>query len=241
MFLGGRFSAAFNFPRRPPSLLLSVSARNTPGFETNPISFAAPRVLILVAAWTQQSKKPNDRVTTMSTTICKRSHSDDEDSTAFKRQRGMAVINEDASTIKDQDTGSVTSMTEEERQKLDAKRAYNRLNAARARKRTKDQLSSLCRKVESYSDKNEQLEASNQDLLKKVSALSDENKILRRLLIDADGPAARPMMHAMPTPSSLQSLSLKMGNMPQSLVPHVGTSQARGFGSAPMWNHSGLF
>ena len=74
-------------------------------------------------------------------------------------------------------------MTEEER-KLEEKRAYNRRNAARARKRTKDQLAELCRKVEVLSDKNKSLEDKNEELLRAVASLTDENTILRRLIIE---------------------------------------------------------
>jgi bZIP transcription factor len=82
----------------------------------------------------------------------------------------------------DNDEGSKT-LTEEER-KLEEKRAYNRRNAARARKRTKDQLAELCRKVEVLSDKNKSLEDKNEELLRAVASLTDENTILRRLIID---------------------------------------------------------
>jgi hypothetical protein len=82
-----------------------------------------------------------------------------------------------------QDTSSTREMTEEERL-LEEKRAYNRRNAARARKRTKDQLAELCRKVELLSDKNKTLEEKNDELMRAVASLADENSILRRIIVD---------------------------------------------------------
>jgi hypothetical protein len=79
--------------------------------------------------------------------------------------------------------GLAGTMTEEER-KLEEKRAYNRRNAARARKRTKDQLAELCRKVESLTSRSEALEATNSELTKRVVALTEENMLLRRIILD---------------------------------------------------------
>jgi hypothetical protein len=75
--------------------------------------------------------------------------------------------------------------------KLEAKRAYNRLNAARARKRTKDQLEDLCRKVERLADKNDKLEERNEELMKRIALLTDENRVLRRFLLDSDSATSR--------------------------------------------------
>jgi seryl-tRNA synthetase len=100
-----------------------------------------------------------------------------------QRKRNMSDgSDDDEDTRPGNDEGSKT-MTEEER-KLEEKRAYNRRNAARARKRTKDQLAELCRKVEVLSDKNKSLEDKNEELLRAVASLTDENTILRRLIID---------------------------------------------------------
>jgi hypothetical protein len=95
-------------------------------------------------------------------------------------------VSETSGAAQCQDNQEITStreMTEEER-KLEEKRAYNRRNAARARKRTKDQLAELCRKVELLSDKNKTLEGKNEELVRAVASLTDENSILRRLIID---------------------------------------------------------
>jgi hypothetical protein len=78
---------------------------------------------------------------------------------------------------------SEKSMTEEER-KLEAKRAYNRANAARARKRVKEQLVELCQKVETASDKYDKLKEKNDELEKLVVSLNEENQMLRRVLAE---------------------------------------------------------
>jgi hypothetical protein len=80
--------------------------------------------------------------------------------------------------------GDPAKATTEEERKLEEKRAYNRRNAARARKRTKDQLAELCRKVESLTNRSEALEASNSELTKRVVALTEENMLLRRIILD---------------------------------------------------------
>jgi hypothetical protein len=87
-------------------------------------------------------------------------------------------------------TGTMTEMTDEERTKLEEKRAYNRRNAARARKRTKDQLAELCRKVESLTDRSEALETTNSALTKRVVALTEENMLLRRIILEKQTQAA---------------------------------------------------
>lgn len=83
----------------------------------------------------------------------------------------------------DDDGSNNQAMTEDER-KLEEKRAYNRRNAARARKRTKDQLAELCRKVEALTDRNKSLEGANAELTKRVVALTDENVLLRRIILE---------------------------------------------------------
>lgn len=87
-------------------------------------------------------------------------------------------------------SSSNASLLTEDARKLEEKRAYNRKNAARARKRVKDQLSELCRKVESFSDKNEALQEANAELSKRVSALTEENLLLRRLILEKQVTAA---------------------------------------------------
>jgi hypothetical protein len=88
--------------------------------------------------------------------------------------------------------GKAAAMAEiaDEDRKLEEKRAYNRRNAARARKRTKDQLAELCRKVESLTDRSEALEATNSALTKRVVALTEENMLLRRIILDKQTQAA---------------------------------------------------
>jgi hypothetical protein len=94
------------------------------------------------------------------------------------------------SSSNDGKAGTMTEMTDEDRKKLEEKRAYNRRNAARARKRTKDQLAELCRKVESLTDRSEALEATNSALTKRVVALTEENMLLRRIILDKQTQAA---------------------------------------------------
>jgi hypothetical protein len=88
------------------------------------------------------------------------------------------------------DAGDGDGDEEEEARKLEAKRAYNRLNAARARKRTKDHLAELCRKIEALSDKNATIEGKNEELMKRIAVLAEENNVLRRFLVDSDAAAA---------------------------------------------------
>jgi bZIP transcription factor len=124
-----------------------------------PMTLCEPDLTTIVDEMDQQQRKR---------TMSDGSDDDDEDTSPGNGQ--------------DNDESSKT-MTEEVR-KLEEKRAYNRRNAARARKRTKDQLAELCRKVEVLSDKNKSLEDKNEELLRAVASLTDENTILRRLIID---------------------------------------------------------
>lgn len=88
-----------------------------------------------------------------------------------------------------------------EQLRLEAKREYNRINAARARKRTKDHIAELCEKVQDLEDKNATLEAKNQSISSRVSALIEENKVLRLTLLESMGrtrptnPPATSMFH----------------------------------------------
>lgn len=97
---------------------------------------------------------------------------------------------------------------EEQRKRLEARRAYSkcesathmkslvlgchtqlqdfithtdRMNAARARKRTKDRISDLCIKVEEQAGINAKLQKTNKELTDRLDRLSDENRELRRL------------------------------------------------------------
>ena len=74
-----------------------------------------------------------------------------------------------------------------EQLQLEAKREYNRINAARARKRTKDHIAELCGKVQELEEKNATLEAKNQSISSRVSALIEENKVLRLTLLESMG------------------------------------------------------
>jgi bZIP transcription factor len=88
-----------------------------------------------------------------------------------------------------------------EQLRLEEKREYNRINAARARKRTKDHIAELCGKVQEIEEKNATLEAKNQSLSSRVSALIEENKVLRLTLLESMGrtqptiPPATSMFH----------------------------------------------
>jgi bZIP transcription factor len=74
-----------------------------------------------------------------------------------------------------------------EQRRLEAKRDYNRINAARARKRTKDHIAELCGKVQELEEKNATLEAKNQSISSRVSELIEENKVLRLALLESMG------------------------------------------------------
>ena len=72
--------------------------------------------------------------------------------------------------------------TEEDRRKLEEKRAYNRKNAARARQRTKEHILELTARAERYASKNEELQSANDKLVAEVKALTEENQRLRQLV-----------------------------------------------------------
>lgn len=80
----------------------------------------------------------------------------------------------------------IEDSTDDDVCKLEAKRAYNRANAARARKRTKDHITELCRKVESLSDRNDSLEEKNVELTSRLTTLAEENKLLRSVILDLE-------------------------------------------------------
>jgi hypothetical protein len=69
---------------------------------------------------------------------------------------------------------------------LETKRAYNRLNAARARQRVKDQLSDLSKKVENFSQLNEKLQHSNEELQCQVLTLAEENSNLKLFIASSN-------------------------------------------------------
>src|SRR3569623_1057305 len=107
--------------------------------------------------------------------------SDADDSDADSDRKLSPVLDPMLNPVEDSEV--TASMTEEER-KLEAKRAYNRANAARARKRVKEQLVELCQNVEESSDKYDKLKEKHDELLKRVSSLSEENQILRRVIME---------------------------------------------------------
>ena len=57
------------------------------------------------------------------------------------------------------------------------------MNAARARKRTKDRISGLCMKVEEQADLNTKLQKTNKELKARVERLTDENQNLRQIAL----------------------------------------------------------
>jgi bZIP transcription factor len=99
-----------------------------------------------------------------------------------------------------------------EQLRLEAKREYNRINAARARKRTKDHIAELCGKVQELEEKNATLEAKNQSISSRVSALIEENKVLRLTLLESMG-----RRHTHPHPPVPQKTSMYHG---KSSTPH---------------------
>lgn len=88
---------------------------------------------------------------------------------------------------------------EEEAKRLEAKRAYNRKNAARARQRVKDQLASLSVKVESLTNKNDKLEQANEEMGKKLAAVTEENQLLKRMIMQNNAPGMSNLGAAIPT------------------------------------------
>lgn len=122
-----------------------------------------------------------------------------DDAASSKRKMGDDEHDDDAPLVKDAngDNGDVDD--EEEARKLEVKRAYNRLNAARARKRTKDHLAELCRKIEALSDKNSTIEGKNEELMKRIAVLAEENSVLRRFLVDSDAAASAASSSSRPT------------------------------------------
>ena len=57
------------------------------------------------------------------------------------------------------------------------------MNAARARKRTKDRISGLCMKVEEQAGLNTKLQKKNKELIERVERLAEENQDLRRIAL----------------------------------------------------------
>jgi hypothetical protein len=88
---------------------------------------------------------------------------------------------------------------EEERRKLEEKRAYNRRNAARARQRTKEHILDLTARAERFAAKNNELQRANDTLVAEVKLLRDENQRLRQLVgaagVSGAGPAAPGNLH----------------------------------------------
>lgn len=74
------------------------------------------------------------------------------------------------------------SKEDDDRRKLEEKRAYNRKNAARARQRTKEHILELTARAERYASKNEDLQKTNETLMAQVKALTEENQRLRQIV-----------------------------------------------------------
>jgi hypothetical protein len=90
----------------------------------------------------------------------------------------------------------------EETLKLEAKREYNRINAARARQRTKDHIAELCSKVQGFEEKNAALEQRNESLMTRIAALRDENMVLRSILLETMGRKPRSFSQSGSCPTS---------------------------------------
>jgi hypothetical protein len=58
----------------------------------------------------------------------------------------------------------------------------DRLNAARARQRVKDQISDLSTQLDAVSERNHKLTATNQELSRQVVGLTEENRMLRMII-----------------------------------------------------------
>jgi hypothetical protein len=182
----------------------------------------------------------------------------DDTTTSSKRKLADEEEQHDAPLVNDghgdNEGGGDGDVDGEEARQLEAKRAYNRLNAARARKRTKDHLAELCRKIEALSDKNSTIEGKNEELMKRIAVLAEENNVLRRFLVDADAASvaasSRSTMAPLYTmnsstvgPSLAASLNPahKLAAMgPQPLLP-PGTTMAASHNYAPsggptLWN-----
>ncbi|GKZ01320.1 hypothetical protein MPSEU_001083000 [Mayamaea pseudoterrestris] len=67
---------------------------------------------------------------------------------------------------------------------IESKRAYNRMNAARARQRTKDQIQSLRKQLNDLAESSSHLQVENNDLSERLNALESENKLLRAALLN---------------------------------------------------------
>ncbi|GKZ01319.1 hypothetical protein MPSEU_001082900 [Mayamaea pseudoterrestris] len=98
-----------------------------------------------------------------------------------------------------------------EQRRLEAKRSYNRMNAARARQRTKQQIEDLSSEVDQYTARNIQLQRLNVELVRQVESLSNENALLRQRLTMSQGAgslfsptAAGGSLGVDPSPLSLQ-------------------------------------
>jgi hypothetical protein len=170
-------------------------------------------------------------------------------------------VTTDDMTVKDDVSGLVKPdpEAEDEARKLETKRAYNRLNAARARKRTKDQIADLCRKVGRLTDKIEKQQEKNEELLQRIALLTDENRVLRRFLLDSchnsDSASARSLGNPFVTtsPAANASIAAAAGLNSTHKLPSLGAqpmvptlpSFPIGGASPGMWNlqnqQSGMF
>jgi hypothetical protein len=107
--------------------------------------------------------------------------------------------------------------TSEEKLKSEEKREYNRINAARARQRTKDHIAELCNKVQGYEDKNAALEQKNETLMNRIAALRDENMVLRSILLETMG--HKPRSFSVSSPTSVAFLPMNQGPTNQGKSP----------------------
>ncbi|GKY96731.1 hypothetical protein MPSEU_000632600 [Mayamaea pseudoterrestris] len=92
-----------------------------------------------------------------------------------------ASIAKESIDSRGKDDGSM----DDPQQRLEAKRAYNRMNAARARKRTKDRISVLGDQVEEQAIVNAKLMKINKELNSCVDRLVEENRDLRHLAMQS--------------------------------------------------------
>lgn len=71
----------------------------------------------------------------------------------------------------------------EKERRLEKKREYDRVNAARARKRVKAEMEHLRTSLDEATSKNQELEKGKVDLEHRVASLENENKLLKSILL----------------------------------------------------------
>ena len=113
---------------------------------------------------------------------------------------------------------------------LEAKRAYNRLNAARARQRTKEHLTALCQRLDSYAEKSKLLNEKNKELALRAETLLNENKLLKQLLLEQESTRMRMLASS---DVAIQLEKLRRWN--QGLATRVVPTKLASTGSIPLW------